>query len=147
MLFDESKLLMPLGTSNPSDKCPNSALLPEKPDSFTERREHLISVFTVFHLIPMRVRVIFGALCNVAGIPGLIRNCDYEGGITDASIRVRVGEMYTVITVNGLDIYFHRTTGEIDGVGGFTADCKGRPVHSAMQSPVQPLCSPPPIHK
>jgi hypothetical protein len=32
-------------------------------------------------------------------------------------IKVRTHELFTVITVNGLDIYFKRLTGEIDGVG------------------------------
>jgi hypothetical protein len=72
----------------------------------------------------LRCRVAFGRLLNLAGIPGLIRSCDYKAGITDARIRVRVGEMFTVITVDGLDIYFHRLTGQIDGVG-LAAGCDG----------------------
>jgi len=69
------------------------------------------------------MRVLLAKLANLAGFPGFVRICDYEAGITDARIRVRVGEMFTIITVNGLDIYFHRLTGKIDGVG-FTPDCK-----------------------
>lgn len=69
------------------------------------------------NILRLRLRVLWGAICNLAGLPGFVRDCDYQAGITDAHIRVRVGEIFTVITVNGLDIYFHRLTGWIDGVG------------------------------
>ena len=35
---------------------------------------------------------------------------------------MRVGELYTVVTLNGLGVYFHRLTVKIDGIG-VTADC------------------------
>jgi len=88
----------------------------------------------LFNLLRLRLRFLVGQIFNLAGIPGLIRNCEYKAGITDAVIRVRAGEMFTVITVNGLDIYFHRLTGKIDGVG-FTPDCK---LDSVQQSECAP---------
>jgi hypothetical protein len=36
---------------------------------------------------------------------------------------VRVRDLFTIIEVNGLEIYFHRLTGTIDGVGT-TCGCK-----------------------
>lgn len=74
-------------------------------------------------LLRLRLRFALGQIFNLAGIPGLIRDCEYRSDITDAAIRVRAGEMFTVITVNGLDIYFHRLTGTIDGVG-LRPDCR-----------------------
>ncbi len=42
----------------------------------------------------------------------------------NAAISVRTRDLFTIITVNGLDIYFHRLTGAIDGVGfSQNADC------------------------
>jgi len=63
------------------------------------------------------LRVLTGKIYNWAGIPGLVRDCDYKAGITDANISVRAKELFTIVTVNGLEIYFHRLTGRIDGVG------------------------------
>ena len=34
-----------------------------------------------------------------------------------ASVSVRCGPLFTVVTVNGINVYFYRLTGGIDGVG------------------------------
>jgi hypothetical protein len=65
----------------------------------------------------LRLRVLAGKLYNLAGVPGIVRDCDYTASVCDARIQVRAKELFTIITVNGLDIFFHRLTGEIDGVG------------------------------
>jgi len=75
---------------------------------------------TILSWIRLRIRLVLGTIFNLAGVPGLVRNCEYEAGAMDARISVRVREMYTVVHVNGLDIYFHRLTGKIDGVGSTT---------------------------
>lgn len=63
---------------------------------------------------------------NLAGVPGLVRDCDYDGTSCKARISVRVGQLFTVVRVNGLDVYFHRLTGSIDGIGlSPTFDCMG----------------------
>jgi hypothetical protein len=78
------------------------------------------------------VRLLAGRLFNLAGVPGTVRDCDYDGSICQASISVRVGELFTKVRVNGLDVYFHRLTGKIDGIGfSPTFDCK---LVSAQQS-------------
>lgn len=71
----------------------------------------------IYGWIRLRIRLAAGAIYNLAGIPGLVRECDYEAGVTDATIRVRVRDLFTVIEVNGLELYFHRLTGTYDGVG------------------------------
>jgi len=70
------------------------------------------------------LRLWAGRLFDLAGIPGLVRDCDYEASICKARISVRRGQYFTVIRVNGLDVYFHRLTGKIDGIGFSPAfDC------------------------
>lgn len=75
----------------------------------------------VYSWIRLRIRLVLGTIFNLAGIPGMVRECDYEAGAVDARISVRVREMYTVIQIRGIDIYFHRLTGKIDGVGSTTS--------------------------
>jgi hypothetical protein len=58
-----------------------------------------------------------GTALNWLRLPGFVRSCDYKAGICKGSISVRTGVLFTVIQVNGLDIYFSRLTGKIDGVG------------------------------
>jgi hypothetical protein len=54
---------------------------------------------------------------NLTGIPGIVRECNYSASVSNARIEVMARDMFTVISVNGLDIYFHRLTGKIDGIG------------------------------
>ena len=61
-----------------------------------------------------------GKFLNSAGVPGVILSGTYEAGIGRASVQVTLGPLFTVVTVNGVDVYFHRLTGAVDGVG-FTA--------------------------
>ena len=63
------------------------------------------------------LKFFLGSLLNLAGLPGFTRECDYASRIGSALIRVRVEPIYTIVSVNGLDIYFHRLSGAIDGVG------------------------------
>jgi hypothetical protein len=67
--------------------------------------------------LPLRLRMDLGAVLNWLRIPGLVLPCDYKSGICKGAISVRTGVLFTVIQVNGLDIYFSRLTGKIDGVG------------------------------
>ena len=73
----------------------------------------------VLSALRYRTKFLFGCVFNTAGIPGLMQECTYQAGICDASIKVSTQSLiYTIITVNGLDIYFNRFTGSIDEVGG-----------------------------
>jgi len=58
-----------------------------------------------------------GRVVNLAGLPGIVRECDYYSESLGVVVRVRMNPGFTVITVNGVDVYFYRLTGEIDGVG------------------------------
>jgi len=65
----------------------------------------------------LKFRAILGWLLNTADLPGFVAERDRRASIIDATVGVRKHPWFTVITVNGLDIYFHRLTGAIDGVG------------------------------
>ena len=58
----------------------------------------------------------WGGVANLAGFPGFVREGAYlsQRGV---SVRVRTSPLYTTVTVNGMDVYFYRLTGAIDGVG------------------------------
>lgn len=60
---------------------------------------------------------ILGRLFNLAGVPGLVQEATYRSSEFGPVVQVRKTALYTVVTVNGTDVYFHRLTGQIDGVG------------------------------
>jgi hypothetical protein len=65
----------------------------------------------------LRLRLLLGSVLNSIGFPGLVQDAEYEAGICEGRITVKRLGLFTVITVNGLDVYFHRLSGKIDGVG------------------------------
>ena len=89
-------------------------------------------------------RQLLGGLLNLAGVPGFVRDCQYTATITDAHVSVQRSGVFTVVTVNGLDVYFHRLTGRIDGVGfSPAADCMQADTPEST-GPVGILAAPPP---
>jgi hypothetical protein len=73
------------------------------------------------------VRLWAGRLLAALRIPGIVVAQSYEAEITSARVRVSLSPLFSVVSVNGLDIYFHRLTGRIDCVGfsasaGYKAD-------------------------
>ena len=56
-----------------------------------------------------------GRLANLLGCPCVVRPCEYTSRL--ASVSVRCGPLFTVVTVNGVNVYFYRLTGRLDGVG------------------------------
>jgi hypothetical protein len=71
------------------------------------------------------VRLWLGKLLVVLGVPGVLVDQSYEAVNTPARVRVHLGPLFSVVSVNGLDVYFHRLTGRIDGVGFSPAgDCR-----------------------
>lgn len=63
----------------------------------------------------MRLLSWCGALMNAIGIPGLVRDSEYRSETPRCHVRVRRGRTFTVVSVNGVDVYFGRLTGRIDG--------------------------------
>lgn len=56
-----------------------------------------------------------GRILNLAGLPGCVRAGHHQSEF--GTVRVRISPLYTVVTVNGVDVFFYRLTGGIDGVG------------------------------
>jgi hypothetical protein len=81
------------------------------------------------------IKLRFGKLLNLAGFPGLVRECDYHSRALNAVVKVRKYGLYTIVTVNGLEIYFTRFTGKMDGVGfNPTSDCKVGALPDTLES-------------
>ncbi len=77
----------------------------------------------------------WGWLANLAGLPGLVRECSDQSQL-GVTVRVRKSRLFTVVTVNSVDVYFYRLTGGIDGVGftpssDYTVGDTARLTHSA----------------
>lgn len=79
----------------------------------------------------MRLRIIklMGSIANLAGYPAVLRRGEHSPTVATATVRVRCSDLYTVVSVGNVDVYFTRLTGKYDGVGSAVcgADC-GPPV-------------------
>ena len=65
-----------------------------------------------------------GGLANLLGMPGFVRDTTYRSQNLGAAVVVKRGRLFTVVCVNGVDVYFNRFSGRIDGVGSSgSADC------------------------
>ncbi len=88
----------------------------------------------LFYFSPMkvsaRIAAAFGRALNTLGLPCIVRNGEYKSETFGTRVRVRCGEVFTVVTVNEIDVYFHRLNGQIDGVG-----VRGRPDHRSGSTP------------
>jgi len=62
------------------------------------------------------IKLAIGYVLNALGFPAIVRECKY-GGELGNQVTVRKTTLYTIITVNGVDVYFTRLTGAIDGTG------------------------------
>ena len=60
---------------------------------------------------------ICGRLANLAGLPCFVSAAEYYSDALDTTVRVRASHLYTIVTVNDIDVYFNRLTGSFDGVG------------------------------
>lgn len=90
-------------------------------------------------LLVLRLRL--GKFLNAIGFPGIIADDEYDSGICKAKIKVRCGPLFTVVSVNELDIFFHRLTGQIKFVGfseaAFSSPVEGpKSVHIVLHSEV-----------
>ncbi len=108
----------------------------------TLKNEQGGGVLTSIHITMVHLKIILGQLLNAFRIPGLIAECDYEAGICKANIKVRYGPLFTIISVNGLDIYFRRLTGQIGGVGfNQISDCKSAAIPKLVDFVAEPSYS------
>src|SRR5262245_43207726 len=89
----------------------------------------------------MRLTVLrwLGSIANLAGIPGLVRDGIYDSPATDTHVTVRRSAYFTVVTVNGVQVYFNRLSGCLDGTAvSRTSDCTLDETPQSVRS-VEPL--------
>lgn len=51
------------------------------------------------------------------GVPGFIRDVELKDAVTGQHVKVKTGHLFTKISVDGRDYYFHRLSGRFDGTG------------------------------
>lgn len=94
------------------------------------------------------LRLFFGKLLNLVGFPASVSKCDYRSDALGATVKVEHRDLFTIISVNGLDVYFHRISGEIDGVGisraSYCTKASSLGLADLDDSPVAP---PPLVHR
>ncbi len=64
-----------------------------------------------------RIAALAGRLLNALSVPGFVSEADYRSERLGTHVRVRCGDRFTVVSVNGIEVYFCRLSGRIDGVG------------------------------
>jgi hypothetical protein len=64
-----------------------------------------------------RGRRLFGQLLKSLRIPGAVQDHHITDPVNNQTIDISVGALFTKISVNGRDYYFHRVTGKYDGAG------------------------------
>jgi hypothetical protein len=74
---------------------------------------------TRFDTARSRIRMFLGLCLGQLAIPGVVRDTDIQDRVTGDHVSVRVGPLFTVLSVNGRDYYFDRITGGFDGSGSF----------------------------
>jgi hypothetical protein len=73
-----------------------------------------------------RFAALLGRMLNALGLPGFVREGTYTSE-TGTEVRVSRGQLFTIVSVNGTDVYFGRLRGRIDGVGSVAGRAKDRP--------------------
>jgi hypothetical protein len=64
-----------------------------------------------------RLQEVVCRLLNRLGVPGAIQEATIDDHLTGQQVSVHVGTLFTRISVNGRDYYFHRLSGKFDGTG------------------------------
>lgn len=62
-------------------------------------------------------KVSLGATLNRFGLPGGVKDVEFEDQVTGQRVQIRVGALFTQISINGRDYYFRRISGKYDGTG------------------------------
>jgi hypothetical protein len=65
------------------------------------------------------INLYLGKLLNLAGYPMIVRECTYGTKELGVTVTVKRSDLFTVVTVNGIEVFFYRISGKIDGVGYF----------------------------
>jgi len=63
---------------------------------------------------------LLGRVLQVFKAPGFVRPMEYSGEYTDQSLKIRTSPRYTILTINGLELFFLRESGRFDGIGAMS---------------------------
>ena len=66
-------------------------------------------------------RAYLGRLANRLGMPGLLKDADFHSRF-GTKVRVQRGHFFTVVSVDGTNVYFDRLTGKIEHVVAYSQD-------------------------
>ena len=64
-----------------------------------------------------KARESVGSLLCRLGLPGFIKQLNYDDPLTGQQISISSSSLFTKLSVNGRDYYFDRITGKFDGTG------------------------------
>lgn len=56
-------------------------------------------------------------LLNKMGLPGFVTPISFDDELTGQTINIRISDYFTIISIDGRDLYFHRLNGKFDGTG------------------------------
>ena len=65
----------------------------------------------------------WGRLANLSGLPCHVQVGRYESRPLGVSVNVRASTLYTIVCVNGVDVYFRRISGAFDGISVSPSSC------------------------
>ena len=88
--------------------------------NFPRTRKHETSSTsdaTTLDILGGRFQETLGRILNYLRLPGRIKNLAVKDDLTGQEIEIHVGTLFTRLSVNGRDYYFHRLTGKFDGTG------------------------------
>ena len=72
---------------------------------------------TLYDIFTGRLREALGRILNWLGVPGTIQDLKITDELTGQHIEIRVGLLFTRVSVNGRDYFFRRLSGRFDGTG------------------------------
>ncbi|MEO5926383.1 MAG: hypothetical protein ABIR70_21350 [Bryobacteraceae bacterium] len=68
-------------------------------------------------LAMLNLSQLLGKMLNFFGLPGFAKTGSYQAPVSGVSVRIQHTDLFTVISVDGVDVYLDRTNGDINGVG------------------------------
>ncbi len=72
---------------------------------------------TLWDILKSRCLEVSGRLLKFVSAPGFVRNASFQDSLTGRTIDIKVGILFTRLSIDGRDYYFHRVTGKFDGTG------------------------------
>lgn len=65
----------------------------------------------------LKIQNTAGKILNKIGLPGIIKPTEITDNLSGTEIKIRTGNLFTIISVNEREFYFTRITGQFAGTG------------------------------